>query len=159
MRNHFNSCDFAQAVLLRLPKSLLPDASSDRVNRNPVFFRLHQPRSPPRTEARVQPQRHGRLPTRPRCHPRVSPPQLHHPDHHHHNPNSRISIYYDQLCTYAAYKGQQITNDVVLLPFYQGHQDVNVLSTTLSGTAMPVAPSFGYEVGRDQTARKMYLNL
>ncbi|WOL04292.1 hypothetical protein Cni_G13013 [Canna indica] len=75
------------------------------------------------------------------------------------NPNSRVGIYYDRLRTYAAYKGQQITADAVLPPFYQGHQDVNVLSTALSGTAMPVAPSFGYEVGRDQTAGKMYLDL
>ncbi|KAG1354756.1 NDR1/HIN1-like protein 26 [Cocos nucifera] len=75
------------------------------------------------------------------------------------NPNNRVGIYYDQLRVYAAYKGQQITADSLLPPFYQGHQDSNLLSASLHGTGMPVAPSFGYEVGRDQTAGRLYLGL
>ncbi|KAG6479300.1 NDR1/HIN1-like protein 26 [Zingiber officinale] len=76
------------------------------------------------------------------------------------NPNARVGIYYDQMRTYAAYKGQQITGDVVLPPFFQGHQEVNVLSAALQGAGLPVAPSFGYEVERDQkTAGKMSLRL
>ncbi|CAD5170836.1 unnamed protein product [Musa acuminata subsp. malaccensis] len=75
------------------------------------------------------------------------------------NPNARVGIYYDQLRTYAAYKGQQITADSALPPFYQGHQDINILSSSLNGISMPVAPSFGYEVSRDQTAGKLYLEL
>ncbi|XP_019703016.1 NDR1/HIN1-like protein 26 [Elaeis guineensis] len=75
------------------------------------------------------------------------------------NPNDRVGIYYDQLRVYAAYKGQQITADSLLPPFYQGHQDSNLLSASLHGTGMPVAPSFGYEVGRDQTAGRLYLGL
>ncbi|XP_074587538.1 NDR1/HIN1-like protein 26 [Curcuma longa] len=76
------------------------------------------------------------------------------------NPNARVGIYYDHLRAYAAYKGEQITGDVVLPPFYQGHQDVNVLSAALRGAGLPVAPSFGYEVERDQkTTGKMSLEL
>ncbi|XP_026656520.1 NDR1/HIN1-like protein 26 [Phoenix dactylifera] len=75
------------------------------------------------------------------------------------NPNDRVGVYYDQLRVYAAYKGQQITADAALPPFYQGHQDTNLLSASLHGAGMPVAPSFGYEVGRDQTAGRLYLGL
>ncbi|XP_011005351.1 PREDICTED: protein YLS9-like [Populus euphratica] len=75
------------------------------------------------------------------------------------NPNQKVGIYYDELQVYAAYKGQQITVDSPLPPFYQGHQDSNLLTTSLVGTGLPVAPSFNYEVGRDQTAGKLVLNL
>lgn len=76
------------------------------------------------------------------------------------NPNAHVGIYYGQLRIYAAYKGQQITGDAVLPPFYQGNQDVNVLNAALRGAGLPVAPSFGYEVERDQkTTGKMFLEL
>ena len=75
------------------------------------------------------------------------------------NPNQRIGIYYDELQVYAAYKGQQITVYTSLPPFYQGHEDGNLLSASLVGTGLPVAPSFGYEVGRDQTVGRLVLNL
>ncbi|KAL6291741.1 hypothetical protein ACE6H2_009251 [Prunus campanulata] len=75
------------------------------------------------------------------------------------NPNQKVGIYYDELKVYAAYKGQQITVYTSLPPFYQGHQDSNVLTASLVGTGLPVAPSFGYEVGRDQTAGRLVLNL
>ncbi|THU73120.1 hypothetical protein C4D60_Mb04t19450 [Musa balbisiana] len=75
------------------------------------------------------------------------------------NPNSHVGIYYDRLRAYAAYKGQQITGDSELPPFYQGHQDINILSSSLYGIAMPFAPSFGYHVSRDQTAGRLYLEL
>ncbi|XP_072985925.1 NDR1/HIN1-like protein 26 [Typha latifolia] len=75
------------------------------------------------------------------------------------NPNSRVGIYYDEIRTYAAYKGQQITVDVELPGFYQGHQDTNFLSTSLYGAGMPVSSSFGYEVNRDQVAGKLILAL
>ncbi|XP_057951284.1 NDR1/HIN1-like protein 26 [Malania oleifera] len=75
------------------------------------------------------------------------------------NPNRKVGIYYDDLQAYASYKGQQITLHASLPPFYQGHQDTNLLTASLAGTAVPVAPSFGYEVGRDKTAGRMVLSL
>ncbi|XP_077247488.1 late embryogenesis abundant (LEA) hydroxyproline-rich glycoprotein family [Tasmannia lanceolata] len=75
------------------------------------------------------------------------------------NPNQRVGIYYDQLRVYAYYKGQQITVDSSLPPFYQGHQDSNLLSASLLGNGVPVSSSFGYEIGRDQVAGKLLLGL
>ncbi|EEF37965.1 NDR1/HIN1-like protein 26 [Ricinus communis] len=75
------------------------------------------------------------------------------------NPNDKVGIYYDELQAYAAYKGQQITVDTTLPPFYQGHQDSNLLTASLIGSGLPVASSFGYEVGRDQTVGKLVLSL
>ncbi|KAJ8774632.1 hypothetical protein K2173_017078 [Erythroxylum novogranatense] len=75
------------------------------------------------------------------------------------NPNQKVGIYYDQFQVYAVYKSQQITIDTSLPPFYQGHQDNNILTGSLVGTDLPVASSFGYEVGRDQTAGKLVINL
>ncbi|OMO97793.1 Late embryogenesis abundant protein, LEA-14 [Corchorus olitorius] len=75
------------------------------------------------------------------------------------NPNKKVGIYYDELHAYASYKGQQITVDSSLPPFYQGHEESNLLTASLEGTGLPVAPSFGYEVGRDQTAGRIILNL
>ncbi|KDP45526.1 hypothetical protein JCGZ_17079 [Jatropha curcas] len=75
------------------------------------------------------------------------------------NPNEKVGIYYDELQVYAAYKGQQITVGSTLPPFYQGHQDSNLLTASLIGTGLPVASSFGYEVGRDQTTGKLVLIL
>uniref|UniRef100_A0A5B7A825 Putative NDR1/HIN1-like protein n=1 Tax=Davidia involucrata TaxID=16924 RepID=A0A5B7A825_DAVIN len=75
------------------------------------------------------------------------------------NPNKKVGIYYDKLQVYASYKGQQITVDTPLPPFYQGHEDSNVLTASLVGAGLPVAPSFGYEVGSDQTVGKLVLSL
>lgn len=75
------------------------------------------------------------------------------------NPNQKVGIYYDQLQVYASYKGQQITADTSLPPFYQSHQDSNLLTAYLIGSLLPVAPSFGYEVVRDKTAGKFVLSL
>ncbi|GAB4858614.1 NDR1/HIN1-like protein 26 [Ancistrocladus abbreviatus] len=75
------------------------------------------------------------------------------------NPNQKVGIYYDQLLAYASYKGQQITAETPIPAFYQGNQDSNLLSASLVGDGIPVAPSFGYEVGRDQVAGKLVLIL
>ncbi|KAM1613744.1 hypothetical protein PS2_002203 [Malus domestica] len=75
------------------------------------------------------------------------------------NPNQKVGIYYDELQVYAAYKGQQITVYTSLPPFYQGHEDSNILTASLVGIGLPVGPSFGYEMGRDQTAGRLVLNL
>ncbi|PIA48751.1 hypothetical protein AQUCO_01300003v1 [Aquilegia coerulea] len=68
------------------------------------------------------------------------------------NPNQKVGVYYDQLQLYASYKGQQITMEASLPPFYQGHQDNNILNALLNAGSkgLPVASSFGYEVSRDQ---------
>lgn len=75
------------------------------------------------------------------------------------NPNKKVGVYYDELQVYASYKGQQITPDASLPPFYQGHGERNLLTASLVGNGLPVAPSFGYEVGRDQMAGKLALSL
>ncbi|XP_058086285.1 NDR1/HIN1-like protein 26 [Magnolia sinica] len=75
------------------------------------------------------------------------------------NPNKKVGIYYDQLQAYASYKAQQITPASSLPPFYQGHEDNNLLTASLLGSWVPVAPSFGYEVGRDQASGKLFLGL
>ncbi|XP_028084954.1 NDR1/HIN1-like protein 26 [Camellia sinensis] len=75
------------------------------------------------------------------------------------NPNNKVGIYYDVLQVYASYKGQQVTTDTSLPPFYQGNQESNLLTASLVGVGLPVDPSFGYEVGRDQVAGKLVLNL
>ncbi|KAF7849892.1 hypothetical protein BT93_L0162 [Corymbia citriodora subsp. variegata] len=75
------------------------------------------------------------------------------------NPNTKVGIYYDGLQVYVAYKGQQITLHSPLPPFYQGHQDTNLLTASLMGTSIPVAPSFGYEVDRDQSAGKLAITV
>ncbi|KAG0473188.1 hypothetical protein HPP92_015045 [Vanilla planifolia] len=75
------------------------------------------------------------------------------------NPNARVGVYYDRLRACAVYKGQQITADASLPPFYQGHGDINLLSASLAGTYVPVSPSIGYEVRRDQTTGKLLLHL
>lgn len=73
------------------------------------------------------------------------------------NPNQKVGVYYDQLQAYATYRGEQITMGSSLPPFYQGHEDSNVLSASLMGSWVPVSPSFGYQVGGDQLTGKMVL--
>ncbi|XP_042503618.1 NDR1/HIN1-like protein 26 [Macadamia integrifolia] len=75
------------------------------------------------------------------------------------NPNKKVGVYYDQLQVYASYKGQQITLYTSLPPFYQGHEDSNLLTASLVGQGLPVAPSLGYEVGWDQTTGSLVLSL
>lgn len=75
-----------------------------------------------------------------------------------HNPNKKVGIYYDELLLYASYKGQKITPDTLISPFYQDHDETDLLSASLIGNQQPVAPSFAYEVQRDQIVGKMILN-
>ncbi|CAI8598628.1 unnamed protein product [Vicia faba] len=75
------------------------------------------------------------------------------------NPNQKVSIYYDEFQVYATYKNQQITTDSFLPPFYQGQQETNLLSSSLIGNALPVAPSIGYQMGHDQASGRLVLNL
>ncbi|XP_057455280.1 NDR1/HIN1-like protein 26 [Lotus japonicus] len=75
------------------------------------------------------------------------------------NPNQKVSIYYDEFQVYATYKGQRITGDSSVPPFYQGNEESNLLTASLIGNGLPVAPSLGYEVGRDQINGRLVLNL
>ncbi|XP_024963021.1 NDR1/HIN1-like protein 26 [Cynara cardunculus var. scolymus] len=75
------------------------------------------------------------------------------------NPNQKVGIYYEEIQVYASYKAQQITLHSYLPPFYQDHKDTNLLSAALVANSLPVAPSFNYELGRDQTAGRLVLNL
>ncbi|KAL2527562.1 Late [Abeliophyllum distichum] len=75
------------------------------------------------------------------------------------NPNKKVGIYYDELQVHASYKGQTITPDTSIPPFYQEPEETNLLSASLVGNQQPVAPSFGYDVGRDQSTRKLVLTI
>ncbi|KAK1305600.1 hypothetical protein QJS10_CPA10g00680 [Acorus calamus] len=75
------------------------------------------------------------------------------------NPNSKVGVYYDSVRAYVSYKGQRITNDLSLPPFYQGNGDTNILSASLYGYDLPVTPTFGYEVSRDQSDGELQLVL
>ncbi|XP_004502763.1 NDR1/HIN1-like protein 26 [Cicer arietinum] len=75
------------------------------------------------------------------------------------NPNQKVSIYYDELLVYATYKTQQITSHSFLPPFYQGQQETNLLSASLVGNGLPVAPLIVYEMGHDQIDGRLVLNL
>ncbi|XP_051137985.1 NDR1/HIN1-like protein 26 [Andrographis paniculata] len=66
------------------------------------------------------------------------------------NPNRRVGIYYDEFLLYASYKGQTITPETSISPFYQEHEETNLLSASLVGDQQPVPPSFAYDVRLDQ---------
>ncbi|XP_020599207.1 NDR1/HIN1-like protein 1 [Phalaenopsis equestris] len=75
------------------------------------------------------------------------------------NPNTHSGVYYDRLRAYAVYKGQQITAEAELPPFYQGNGDTNLLSASLVGAGMPMATGLGDEVVRDRMNGKMVLSV
>ncbi|KAL6005799.1 hypothetical protein ACLOJK_032052 [Asimina triloba] len=75
------------------------------------------------------------------------------------NPNKKVGVFYDQLQAYASYKGQQITVHSSIPAFYQDHEATNTVSASLTGSWVPVAPSFSYEVSRDQMSGKLVLEL
>lgn len=74
------------------------------------------------------------------------------------NPNKKVGIYYDEFLIYAAYKGQKITPETSVSPFYQEHDESNLLSASLVGSQLPVAPSFAYQVERDRGTGRMALS-
>ncbi|XP_052178252.1 NDR1/HIN1-like protein 1 [Diospyros lotus] len=75
------------------------------------------------------------------------------------NPNARISIYYDKLDVYAAYRSQQITLPTLLPADYQGHKDINVWSPFLYGNAVPIAPYLADVLAQDQMAGTLLINV
>ncbi|KAG6436354.1 hypothetical protein SASPL_101250 [Salvia splendens] len=76
-----------------------------------------------------------------------------------HNPNTKLGIYYDEFLLYASYKGQKITPETSLPPFYQDRHETNLLSASLVGIQLPVSPSFAYEAQRDQGAGRLALSI
>ncbi|GFP88749.1 protein yls9 [Phtheirospermum japonicum] len=74
------------------------------------------------------------------------------------NPNKKVGIYYDEFLLYASYKGEKITPETSVSPFYQEHDETNLISASLVGTQQPVAPSFSYEVQRDQGIGRLVLS-
>ncbi|KAI4340951.1 hypothetical protein MLD38_025738 [Melastoma candidum] len=74
------------------------------------------------------------------------------------NPNGRLGIYYDEFHVSASYRGQRIADPVSFPPFYQGHEDHDLLSASLDGNNLPVGPYFGSEVAGDQVEGKLRVN-
>ncbi|KAL3838017.1 hypothetical protein ACJIZ3_022608 [Penstemon smallii] len=75
------------------------------------------------------------------------------------NPNKKVGIYYDEFLIYASYKGQKITTETSISPFYEEHEETNLVSAFLIGNLQPVASTFAYEVQRDQgSTGKLVLN-
>ncbi|GMJ10916.1 NDR1/HIN1-like 26 [Hibiscus trionum] len=76
------------------------------------------------------------------------------------NFNKRAGIYYDELRAYASYKGQKITVEASIPPFYQGNEGSNLLMPFFEGGALPVAvpPSLGHQVELDQSAGRVVLS-
>ncbi|KAJ0267165.1 NDR1/HIN1-like protein 26 [Hirschfeldia incana] len=75
------------------------------------------------------------------------------------NPNKKVGIYYDKLLVYAAYRGQQITSEAPLPPFYQSHEEINLLTALLQGNELPVSQSFGYQIIRDRAAGNVIIGM
>ncbi|KAK1441512.1 hypothetical protein QVD17_07463 [Tagetes erecta] len=75
------------------------------------------------------------------------------------NPNQKVGIYYDEIQVYASYKGQRITLDSSIPPFYQEQKDHNLLSMVLVANGLAVDPSFSYEMGRDQMVGRLVLEV
>ncbi|PIM97873.1 hypothetical protein CDL12_29653 [Handroanthus impetiginosus] len=59
-------------------------------------------------------------------------------------PNRKVGIYYDEFLS--------------ISPFYQGHEETNLVSVSLVGNQLPVAPSFAYEIQRDQRVGQLILS-
>lgn len=58
-----------------------------------------------------------------------------------HNPNRRVSIYYDRLTAFVTYRNQAITPQLSLPPLFHGRRSTVALSPVLGGgQAVPVSP-------------------
>ncbi|XP_057840863.2 NDR1/HIN1-like protein 12 [Cryptomeria japonica] len=75
------------------------------------------------------------------------------------NPNDRIGVYYDRISGYANYLGQQISPYSPLMPFYQGHNDINVISPVLYGASVPLAPFVADHLRSEQQNGILTVNL
>jgi len=75
------------------------------------------------------------------------------------NPNDKIGIYYDSLSAYATYLAQQITPVCSLTPFYQGDNDVDVLSPVLTGSSVALAPFVADHLNYERQNGLLSMNL
>ncbi|XP_021902123.1 NDR1/HIN1-like protein 12, partial [Carica papaya] len=55
------------------------------------------------------------------------------------NPNKRVSIFYDRLSAYVAYRNQAITPPVALPPLYHETRSTVSLSPVMGGSEVPVS--------------------
>lgn len=56
-----------------------------------------------------------------------------------HNPNRRVSIYYDRMTAYVAYRNEAITPQLPLRPLFQEHGSTVATVATVGGAAVPVS--------------------
>ncbi|XP_042054552.1 NDR1/HIN1-like protein 26 [Salvia splendens] len=61
------------------------------------------------------------------------------------NPNKGIGIYYDRFLLHASYNSHSITPDTSVPPFFQDHQQPNLLNASLLGNHHHVDPSLDAE--------------
>lgn len=66
-----------------------------------------------------------------------------------HNPNRRVSIYYDRMTAYVAYRNEAITPPLPLPSLFQGHGSTVATGATLSGAAVPVSRSSAAGLARE----------
>lgn len=59
------------------------------------------------------------------------------------NPNKKVGIYYDELQVCASYKGQDLANETSIPPFYQGHEESNIVSAYLTRVGPIFEPDEG----------------
>ncbi|KAK4286318.1 hypothetical protein QN277_002888 [Acacia crassicarpa] len=76
-----------------------------------------------------------------------------------HNPNDRIGVFYRSLDVYVTYRGQQVSQTVVLPPSYQDHHDITVWSPFLGGVAVPVPPYAVDALREDQNTGAVMLKV
>ncbi|KAG9455463.1 hypothetical protein H6P81_008367 [Aristolochia fimbriata] len=68
-----------------------------------------------------------------------------------HNPNDRVTVYYDRLTAFVSYRNQAITPPLPLPPLVQGHRTTVSMSPLLGGGGgVPVAPHVSNGLTTDQ---------
>ncbi|KAJ6864726.1 NDR1/HIN1-like protein 1 [Populus alba x Populus x berolinensis] len=73
------------------------------------------------------------------------------------NPNDKVGIYYDKLDVYATYRNQQITPRTAIPTSYQGHNEIDVWSPFVYGSAVPVSPYNSVALSQDQATGTVML--
>ncbi|XP_074581060.1 NDR1/HIN1-like protein 1 [Curcuma longa] len=68
------------------------------------------------------------------------------------NPNDRVGVYYDRLDAFLLYDAQRVSAATSLPAGYQGHGDVTVWSTYLSGGGTLLAPYMADSLAQDERA-------
>lgn len=68
------------------------------------------------------------------------------------NPNDRVGVYYDRLDAFLLYDAQRVSAATSLPAGYQGHGDVTVWSTYLSGGGILLAPYIADSLAQGERA-------